>query len=187
MRNHYEAVWQAGDAWDLESSAFEQERYAHQLELLLPRRYAQVLEIGCGSGRFTRLLAGVADRVVALDIADAAIERARNQLIANEGGDVEFIVANVMEYDLHAPAPWDLVVLSETIYCLGWLYSFFDVAWFAAQLFESTRAGGRLLLANTYGHERDFLMRPWLIRTYRDLFVNMGYELEREEMFEGVK
>jgi hypothetical protein len=28
---------------------------------------------------------------------------------------------------------------------------------------------------------------PWLIRTYRDLFRNVGYQLEAEEIFQGTK
>ena len=92
-----------------------------------------------------------------------------------------------MEYDPAEEGPWDLVVLSETIYYLGWLYSFFDVAWLSFQLFSATRHGGRLLLANTFGGVEDYLLRPWVVRTYRDLFLNVGYRLESEEVFRGVK
>ena len=38
MRDHYESVWRAGDAWELESSDFEQARYERQLALLAGRR-----------------------------------------------------------------------------------------------------------------------------------------------------
>jgi hypothetical protein len=70
---------------------------------------------------------------------------------------------------------------------LGWLYSFSQIGWLAAQLLEATRGGGRLLLANTYGRDRDWLLRPWLIDTYRDLFLNVGYQRDREELFRGTK
>ena len=30
-------------------------------------------------------------------------------------------------------------------------------------------------------------MRPCLIRTYRDLFVNVGYKVKSEEIFRGTK
>ncbi len=74
MRAHYETVWHAGDAWDFETSEFEQARYEHQLEVLAGQRYDRVLEIGCGSGCFTRRLASIASHVVALDIAEAEVE-----------------------------------------------------------------------------------------------------------------
>ncbi|MEJ7590765.1 MAG: SAM-dependent methyltransferase [Planctomycetaceae bacterium] len=74
MRAHYETVWKAGDAWDFETSEFEQARYEHQLEVLAGQRYDRVLEFGCGSGCFTRRLASIASHVVALDIAKAEVE-----------------------------------------------------------------------------------------------------------------
>jgi SAM-dependent methyltransferase len=123
--------------------------------------------------------------VVALDISPSAIEQAR---AAGRGlRTVDFRVANIMEYDLCAEGPWDLVVMSETIYYLGWLYPFFDLAWLASQIFAATRGGGRFLLANTLGRTEDHLLLPWIIRTYRDLFLNVGYVLEREELSRGVK
>ena len=188
MRSHYEAVWEAGDAWSFETSEYEQQRYDFQIAMLAPRRYASTLEIGCGSGCFTRRLAAVSDRILALDIASAAIERARAQAApAAESGSIEFRVANIMDVDVAAEGSWDLVVFSETIYCLGWLYPMFDVALLAASLRDAIHPGGRLLLANTYGADNDWLLRPWLIDTYRDLFRNVGFGLEREEVFSGLK
>jgi SAM-dependent methyltransferase len=184
-RAFFDNLWKRGDPWDLESSEFEQDKYARQLEMIDGRRYAHVLEIGCGAGAFTLLLAGIADRVIALDVAPSAIARAREA-----GADpkvVDFRVANIMDYDLRAEGPWDLVVMSETIYYLGWLYPFFNVAWLASELFTTTNDAGRLLMANTYGGTEDYLLRPWLIHTYRDLFLNVGYRLEAEEIFRGTK
>jgi hypothetical protein len=63
----------------------------------------------------------------------------------------------------------------------------FDVAFMAANLRDAMRPGGRLLLANTYGGDKDWLLRPWLIDTYRDLLRNVGFDLEREETFCGIK
>src|SRR3712207_2705335 len=70
---------------------------------------------------------------------------------------------------------------------LGWLYPFFDIAWLGVQLFEATRSGGQLLLANSMNEDNDWLLRPWLIRTYRDLFVNVGYTIETEDVFKSTK
>jgi SAM-dependent methyltransferase len=185
MQQHYQDVWLRDDPWDFETSEFEQLRFARQLQVLGTRRYARVLEIGCGAGVFTDHLTSIADHVVALDIAPAAIERAKRRRIPP--AIVDFRVANIMEYDARAEGPWDLIVMSETIYCLGWLYSFFDISWRVAELLDTLREGGRFLLANTYGGEQDYLLLPWLIDTYRDLFVNIGYRLESEEVFKGVK
>lgn len=181
----FEELWKRGDPWDLESSEFEQAKYARQLAILDGRRYECALEIGCGAGLFTRLLAGIAERVLGLDIAPTAIARAQARGAGRS--NVAYRVMNIMNYDLRAEGPWDLVVLNETIYYLGWLYPFFDVAWVAAELFAATRNGGRLLMANSCGGEVDPLLHPWLTRTYRDLILNVGYVLEAEELLRGTK
>ena len=178
-----------GDAWEEEPSELEQAGYDRQIALVNERRYRNVLELGCGAGTFTRRLAEVADRVVGLDVAPTAIARARS--LGLDPAAVEFHLANVMDHDLRAEGPWDLVVMSETIYELGWLYPLFDIGWLASELFAATRDGGRFLMANTYantdGGETDELLSPWLIDTYRDLFLNVGYRREEEEILPGTK
>ena len=126
--------------------------------------------------------------MLAVDVADAALERARATVEGAGPGIVEFLAADLIHLDLRDGGPWDLVVFSETIYCLAWAYSFFDVAYLAARFLDATAQGGRLLLANTYGAgEKDWLLRPWLIDTYRDLFRNVGFGLRAEEVFRGTK
>jgi hypothetical protein len=92
-----------------------------------------------------------------------------------------------MAYEPAADGPFDLIVMSETIYYLGWLRSFFDVSWLAATLFDATTGGGRFLMTNTVGGLRSYLHQPYLIRTYHDLFQNVGFEVEAEETFKGEK
>src|SRR4051812_25200257 len=96
IRTFMDSLWERGDPWDFESSAYERDRCVQLLKMLDGRRYARVLEIGCGAGYLTRLLAPHADRLVALDISQPAIERARD-LSAGQTG-VDFRVANIMDY-----------------------------------------------------------------------------------------
>lgn len=184
-QSFFEDLWNRGDPWDFESCEFEQAKYERQLEILQDRRYSNAFEIGCGAGTFTRRLSRIADRVLAIDISPCAIAKAREAGI--DAGNVDFQVVNIMDYKLREQEPMDLVIMSETIYYLGWLYSFFDVAWLASELFTLTNHGGRLLMANTCGGVEDYLLRPWIVRTYRDLFLNVGYQIETEETFRGTK
>jgi predicted TPR repeat methyltransferase len=185
IRIFMDNLWERGDPWDFESSAYERDRCVQLLKMLEGRRYARVLEIGCGAGYLTRLLAPHADQIVALDISETAIERARALSMGQTA--VDFRVANIMDYKPQADGPWDLIVFSDTMCYLGWLYPFFDVAYLAVQLFDATRSGGRLMLANSMGENDDWLLRPWLTRTYRDLFVNVGYTIEAEEVYKATK
>jgi SAM-dependent methyltransferase len=179
----FERMWRRGNPWRHEDSAYDQASYGRQLGLLEDRRYAQALELGCGSGSFTHRLVQIADRVVAIDVAPSAIERARRTVT---GDGIDFRAIDVMDYDASAEGPWDLIVMSETIYAVASHYSFFDVASLATRLFDATAHGGRLLMANTVW-PKDLLARAELVRTYRDLFVNIGYSLEAEDDFRGVK
>ena len=179
----FESIWQQGDYWGFESSTFERQRFARLLSAIDDRRYGRVLEIGCGAGVFTRQVAAIADGIVALDVAPSAIATARSAGPEH----IDYRVANVMEYDVRTDGPWDLVVMTETIYYLGWLYSFFDVAWLSREIFKSIKPGGRLLLANTYGEWKDHLVRPWIIRTYHHMFEDVGFTRDREEVFKGEK
>ena len=178
-----EGLWAGGDPWSLDTSALDQARYGRQFELLADRRYGRALELGCGGGSFTERLVPLADTIVAVDVAEAAIARARPRLA---GSGVTLRSVDVMDLDPDEGGPWDLVVLAETIYYLGWLHPMFDVAWLVHALHQATRPGGRLLLSDTIPGD-DGLMSPWLIRTYHDLARNVGYELEQRSVLEGSK
>jgi SAM-dependent methyltransferase len=183
-RRFFNELWSESDPWDLDTSDFEQRRYARQLALLGGRRYRRALEIGCAGGSFTRRLAALCDEMLAIDVSEHAIERARAAGGVRSG--VEFRAGNVMELDLEREGTFDLVVLAETAYYLGWLYPMFDIGWLAHSFREATRRGGRLLLVNSMW-AKEGLMSPWLIRSYHNLFRNVGYELETEETMRGVK
>jgi SAM-dependent methyltransferase len=180
---YFEELWQK-DVWSFETSEYEQARFSHELKLLEGRRYGRALELGCGAGAFTRLYAPLCDRVLATDIAEAAAERGRGLGLPN----VEFRAANAIDHDTWvAEGPWDLVVFNDTICYLGWRYSFFDVAWFARHMVDAVAPGGRLLMANTMNEEGDYLLLPFLTYSYRDLFKNVGFRLEKEELFRGMR
>src|SRR5438128_165895 len=57
---------------------------------------------------------------------------------------------------------------------------------FESSEYERAR-GGRLLLANTVCEVEDMLLLTYLIRNYRDLFLNVGFRLDAEEIFRGAK
>jgi SAM-dependent methyltransferase len=183
-RRFFDELWSESDPWALEDSELDQRRYDRQLSLIADRQYGSALEIGCAGGSFTRALAAHCEEVVAIDISERAIERARASDPGN--GSVRYRVENVMELDFEQEGTWDLVVLTETAYYLGWLYPMFDLAWLARSLHTATAADGRLLLANTISNDTG-IMSPWLIRSYRDLFNHVGYTLDREETMRGVK
>jgi SAM-dependent methyltransferase len=180
-----EGLWRRGDIWEFDTSEFDRARWTRVIEVLDGERYSRVLELGCGAGHFTRPLTRLADRIVAFDIAPSAIARAR--AVEGDGTTIDYRIGNVMDCGWRAEGPWDLVVMNDTICYLGWLYPFFDVAWFASEIHAAVRPGGRFLMANAMDEQYDKLLLPSIIRTYRDLFLNVGFGLAREEIFSGTK
>ncbi len=123
--------------------------------------------------------------MLGIDIAQPAIATARER---STDTNASYEVANAMEWQNPLrEGQWDLIVCAETLCYLGWLHPFFDVAWFARCLYDGTKPGGRLLLANTCGGTQDWLLKPWVIRSYHDLFCNVGFVPLQQEVFRGEK
>jgi len=181
MAAEYESRWSIGDPWAGVGAETEHatRKNSLQREFLAGRRYHRTIEVGCGNGNLTPILAELSDSVCSLDIAPSALARAREA--CRPLLNVTFQEDNAVRYEYAEHGPWNLITLVETIYSLGWLYPLFDIAWMAGQMAESLAPGGRLLLTNTYGSEKDYLLRPYLIDTYRDLFRNVGLRIVREE------
>lgn len=83
------------------------------LRQFVPARCDRALEIGCGTGTFTRLLARQADHVVAIDLSREMIRVARQHSI--DYHNIEYSVADVMEMDLPS-GEFDCIVMIATLH-----------------------------------------------------------------------
>ena len=82
-REHFEARYAADpDPWDFEGSAYERAKYERTLAALGERRYASAFEAGCSIGVFTAMLADRCDELLAVDIAQSAVDATRRRLVA---------------------------------------------------------------------------------------------------------
>jgi SAM-dependent methyltransferase len=131
VRAFYEASW-ADAPGDPEPWAFARRRALLAREVL-PGDHA--LDLGCGAGRFVRVLAELGADPVGIDIAEGAIERARRNL---PGADLRLAAPDgTLPLD-HGEC--DLVWCSETI------EHALDVAHLLAEARRVLRPTGRLLL-----------------------------------------
>jgi SAM-dependent methyltransferase len=81
----------------------------------VPTQCDQALEIGCGTGTFTRRLAKVANQVTAIDLSSEMIRIARHRSIKHS--NIDYRVGNVLETDL-ATGPYDCIVMIATLHHL---------------------------------------------------------------------
>lgn len=135
----FDDFYRAGgeDPWGFESRWYEQRKRALTLAALPRRRFARALEVGCSSGVLAAELASRCDRLLALDLAEAALVRARERTTHLPGVRVERAAV---------PADWpdgefDLVVLSEVGYYCGSA----DLALLAGRAARSLAADGVLV------------------------------------------
>ena len=109
----FEAQYRASaDPWDYEGSEYEQAKYDRTIAALGDRTYPFGLELGASIGVLTERLARRCGRLITLDPAPTAVERARRRVAAI--GNVDVRLGSAPE-DL---PEWrfDLIVCSEVLY-----------------------------------------------------------------------
>jgi cyclopropane fatty-acyl-phospholipid synthase-like methyltransferase len=98
------------DPWGFDRHAHERRKYERTLAVCGPGPFGRVLEIGCGEGAFTELIAPHASEVVAIEISPVAAARARQRLARFPG----VTVAAASFPDAIPEGPFDVVVASDT-------------------------------------------------------------------------
>ena len=80
LRERFDRLYaERPDPWDFETSAYEHAKYDATLAALGDRRYATGLEVGCSIGVLTERLAARCAHLLAVDVAEAALARARER------------------------------------------------------------------------------------------------------------
>lgn len=103
------------DPWSFETSPYEAAKYERTLLALTRDRYGSALEIGCSIGVFSARLAQRCDRLLALDVSQQALERARARC-----ADLSQTHFERRRLPQQFPAgQFDLIVASEVLYYLG--------------------------------------------------------------------
>ncbi len=120
----FDAMYRAaadGDPWSFRTDPAEQARFDHLASLVAARPVRRCLEPGCSTGELTRRLARCCDRVIALDVARAAVDAARVHLrgVEDVDGGVDLRVGRVPDDLGPDDTDLDLLVLSEVAYYVG--------------------------------------------------------------------
>jgi peptidoglycan/xylan/chitin deacetylase (PgdA/CDA1 family) len=141
-RAYWEGVYRTEDPWHY-GSAYEQLKYRRTLDLLPAGPIGRAMELACSEGRFTKQLAPHVGHLIASDISEIALERARQR--CRDAGNVEYRRLDL--FDDQLPQGLDLIVCSEVLYDLK---DRAELQRVAARLAAALAPGGHLLGAHAF-------------------------------------
>ncbi len=119
-RAAFEAVYsESADPWASASHHYRYQslKYDRMIALLPRRRFDNALDLGCGLGLLSQKLAKRAEHVLGLDIATAAIDRARRSSAAFP--NLEFERGDILNLPPTLNGKFDLVVVADVLYYLS--------------------------------------------------------------------
>lgn len=141
-RAYWEGIYRTEDPWAY-GSAYEQLKYRRTLDLLPRKPIGRAMELACSEGRFTELLAPRVGQLIAADISETALQRARQRCHAH--GNVDWRRLDLFDDTL--PEGLDLIVCSEVLYDLADRKALARVA---ERLAAALAPGGHLLSAHAF-------------------------------------
>lgn len=138
---------------------------------ILPQSAHKVLEVGCGAGHLSLLLADSCDQVTAIDSSPTMIARAEEARRTQGKQNVEFLLADITSFPLQE-AHYDFIVSTYALHHI-------DMTIIPARLRRALRPGGRLFIrdlvcqdgeawhhSNRYHIQRALKELPQLARKY---------------------
>ena len=108
-----------------------------------------VIDLCCGDGLFTAPLSRVADRVYAIDIDPAMLDRARTRLTAMGVSNCQFMVADAMVLDTLVSEAVDYVFLANTFHGVP------DQVGLARTVAAKIKPGGQFGIVNWHRRPRE--------------------------------
>ncbi|RSK47287.1 SAM-dependent methyltransferase [Hymenobacter rigui] len=138
---YFDEVYRANeDPWNFETSAYEQEKYAATVAALPKPHYTSAFEIGCSLGVLTEQLAMHCGQLLAVDVAAAALAKARQRCAHLP--QVEFQLLRVPEE--FPVRQFDLIMVSE----VGYYWSPEDLQMAREKILGAVRPGGHVVLVH---------------------------------------
>jgi peptidoglycan/xylan/chitin deacetylase (PgdA/CDA1 family)/2-polyprenyl-3-methyl-5-hydroxy-6-metoxy-1,4-benzoquinol methylase len=139
-REYWDGIFTNEDPWNYQN-AYEQTKYQHTLEMLPESPIANATELGCAEGVFTEMLAPRVGSLLAIDVSDKALDRAR----------VRCAGINNVKFEQHdiwngiIGSDWDLIVCSEILYYCRDGAALREAA---QKIREALKVGGHLLMTH---------------------------------------
>jgi peptidoglycan/xylan/chitin deacetylase (PgdA/CDA1 family)/GT2 family glycosyltransferase len=141
-RARWNRTFATPDPWNY-TSPYEQKKYDRTLALLPDEPIERALELACAEGHFTQRLASRVRSLIAADISETALERAR--LRCADHANVRFQCLDLIEDAI--PERMNLIVCSEVLY---FLKDTDELRQVADRLVSALAPGGRLMTTHAF-------------------------------------
>ncbi len=113
VRLYFNWRYKNKDPYDVTSVDYELEKYGKIVKALdVKEKHGTILEIGCGEGHLTKMYPHKADRILAVDISDMALSRARKNTAGMD--NVEIRRMDIFNEPLEQA--FDVVICSEVLF-----------------------------------------------------------------------
>lgn len=135
----------------------------------MPNPCRRVLDLGCGTGEFSRLLASRVESVVAIDLSPKSIEIAKER--SKHLTNVDFCVADILQWNFPAEE-FDAIVSIATVHHLS-------IETLLPKLKNALKPGGVLIILDLLAHDTlrdfasDFIAVPlnWLFQKTKNRYI----------------
>jgi len=136
--------------------------YFNDLLKHLPGKMDVCLDIGCGKGELSRLLATRAKKVISVDLAENMINRAKK---INPVSNIEYVVLNALEMPFEAKS-LNAIVTTATAHHLPyeWLLTFAK---------RTLKPGGRLIILDLANADTLADKLVWGFAFFPDVLMNI--------------
>lgn len=142
------------DPWNYRTSAYERGKYQLTLDSLSRERFAAAFEPACSVGELTAMLASRCGRLLATDVAETAVHRARRRCADLDNVSIECSdLRNGLPAGLEEEGV-DLIVFSE----VGYYFDVQSLSGLARRLAGLLRSQGELMAVHWRGHSADHVL-----------------------------
>lgn len=152
------------------------EQVYSSIQLISDKKYERCLDVGTGMGYFAEHISILCNEVVAVDISEEAIVRAKERL--GNSKNIQFLAGNIR--DMEFQEKFNLIVLGEVLYYLGDTYipdEFFQIL---KKFVNVLKSDGRILITHNV---RPWRNEDWCSKKYIEQFETLGMILKKKEYF----
>jgi SAM-dependent methyltransferase len=157
-KEYYEDAGKSTDIWDWHGQKFEYYREIlryRNIAHIIGKQSLQILDLGCGDGFLSCMLAEMGHFVDAMDISDARLDKFKEKAIKL---GIAQISGSVFEYPF--PKSYDVIVMSEVI---EHLEDFMSILKKACSILKP---GGRLIIAVPYKERINTCKCPYCLKEF---------------------